>query len=290
MSEARSVLAVQATLGEGPVWVERDQALWFVDIKNHKVHRFDPATGDHRSYDAPGQVGWILPSDDGKFLAGLQQGVARFDPASGAFDVIATPEAAIPSNRLNDAAVDAQGRIWFGSMDDGEGAATGRLYRFDRGVVADTGLAPVTITNGPAISPDGRTLYHTDTLGRIIHRVPIQDDGSLGTPSVFATIEEADGWPDGAVCDADGFVWTGLWGGWRARRYAPTGDIVAEVRLPAANVTKIAFGGADLRTAYATTARKGLDADALAGQPLAGNIFAFEVYVPGMPGNLASLG
>jgi sugar lactone lactonase YvrE len=290
MSEARSVLAVQATLGEGPVWVERDQALWFVDIKNHKVHRFDPATSDHHSYDAPGQVGWILPSDDGKFLAGLQQGVARFDPASGAFDVIATPEAAIPSNRLNDAAVDAQGRIWFGSMDDGEGAATGRLYRFDRGVVADTGLAPVTITNGPAISPDGRTLYHTDTLGRIIHRVPIQDDGSLGTPSVFATIEEADGWPDGAVCDADGFVWTGLWGGWRARRYAPTGDIVAEVRLPAANVTKIAFGGADLRTAYATTARKGLDADALAGQPLAGNIFAFEVDVPGMPGNLASLG
>jgi sugar lactone lactonase YvrE len=290
MSEARSVLAVQATLGEGPVWVERDQALWFVDIKNHKVHRFDPATGDHHSYDAPGQVGWILPSDDGKFLAGLQQGVARFDPASGTFDVIATPEAAIPSNRLNDAAVDPQGRIWFGSMDDGEGAATGRLYRFDRGVVADTGLAPVTITNGPAISPDGRTLYHTDTLGRIIHRVPIQDDGSLGTPSVFATIEEADGWPDGAVCDADGFVWTGLWGGWRARRYAPTGDIVAEVRLPAANVTKIAFGGADLRTAYATTARKGLDADALAGQPLAGNIFAFEVDVPGMPGNLASLG
>jgi sugar lactone lactonase YvrE len=186
--------------------------------------------------------------------------------------------------------VDAQGRIWFGSMDDGEGAATGRLYRFDRGVVADTGLAPVTITNGPAISPDGRTLYHTDTLGRIIHRVPIQDDGSLGTPSVFATIDEADGWPDGAVCDADGFVWTGLWGGWRARRYAPTGDILAEVRLPAANVTKIAFGGADLRTAYAATARKGLDADALAGQPLAGNIFAFEVDVPGMPGNLASLG
>ncbi|WP_442680140.1 SMP-30/gluconolactonase/LRE family protein [Sphingomonas sp. ASY06-1R] len=290
MSDVRSVLAVQATLGEGPVWVERDQALWFVDIKNHKVHRFDPATGDHKSYDAPGQVGWILPSDDSTFLAGLQQGVARFDPATGAFDVIATPEAAIPTNRLNDAAVDAQGRIWFGSMDDGEGAATGRLYRFDRGVVADTGLAPVTITNGPAISPDGRTLYHTDTLGRIIHRVPIQDDGSLGTPSVFATIDEADGWPDGAVCDAEGFVWTGLWGGWRARRYSPAGDIVAEVRLPAANVTKIAFGGADLRTAYATTARKGLDADALAGQPLAGNIFAFQVDVPGMPGNLASLG
>ncbi|WP_420137810.1 SMP-30/gluconolactonase/LRE family protein [Sphingomonas sp.] len=289
MDEARSVLSVQATLGEGPVWVEREQALWFVDIKNHKVHRFDPASGDHRAYDAPGQVGWVLPADDGAFLAGLQQGVARFDPATGVFDVIATPEAALPTNRLNDAAVDGRGRVWFGSMDDGEGAATGRLYRFDRGTVVDSGLAPVSITNGPAISPDGRTLYHTDTLGRIIHRVPINDDGSLGTPSQFAVIDEADGWPDGAVCDAEGFVWTGLWGGWRARRYAPDGTIAAEVRLPAANVTKIAFGGADLRTAYATTARKGLDADALASQPLAGNVFAFETDTPGLAGNLVKL-
>jgi len=290
MREVRSVLAAQAMLGEGPVWVAREQALWFVDIKGHKVHRFDPATGDHRSYDAPCQVGWVLPSDDGKFIAGLQQGVASFDPASGAFNVIAAPEAALPGNRLNDAAVDAQGRIWFGSMDDGEGASSGRLYCFDAGDVRDSGLPPVCITNGPAVSPDSRTLYHTDTLGRVIHRVPVNDDGTLGSPTIFATIEEADGWPDGAVCDADGFVWTGLWGGWRARRYSPTGEIVAEVRLPVANVTKIAFGGTDLCTAYVTTARKGLDADALASQPLAGNVFAFETDTPGLAGNLVRLG
>jgi D-xylonolactonase len=290
MSEVRSVLAVQAMLGEGPVWVAREQALWFVDIKGHKVHRFDPATGDHQSYDAPCQVGWVLPSDDGKFIAGLQQGVARFDPATGAFVVIATPEAATPGNRLNDANVDGHGRIWFGSMDDSEGSSAGRLYCFDRGEVRDSGVPPVCITNGPAISPDGRMLYHTDTLGRLIHRIAVNDDGSLGESSVFATIEEADGWPDGAVCDSEGFVWTGLWGGWRARRYAPSGQIASEVRLPAANVTKIAFGGADLRTAYATTARKGLDAAALAGQPLAGDVFAFDVDVPGVPGNLVKLG
>src|SRR6187402_275609 len=287
MSEPRSVLAIGAMLGEGPVWVAREQALWFVDIKGHKVHRFDPARGEHRSYDAPGQVGWVLPSDDGKFLAGLQTGVARFDPVTGAFDLIASPEAHMPGNRLNDATVDAAGRIWFGSMDDEEGGDTGRLYVFDRGEVRDSGLAPVCITNGPALSPDGRVLYHTDTLGRVIHRVPVNDDGTLGAPILFATIAEADGWPDGAVCDREGHVWTGLWGGWRARRYAPDGRISAEVRLPAANITKIAFGAADLRTAYATSARKGLDADALASQPLAGNLFAFDVDVAGLPGNLA---
>jgi xylono-1,5-lactonase len=290
MTTPRSVLNVQATLGEGPVWVAREQALYFVDIKAHRVHRFDPATGDHRSWDAPCQVGWVLPADDGAFLAGLQHGVARFDPATGMFAVIATPEASMPGNRLNDATVDAAGRVWFGSMDDGEGSDSGRLYVLDGAEVRDTGLPPVSITNGPAIAPDGRTLYHTDTLGRVIHAVTVNDDGTLGTPRIFAKIDPADGWPDGSVVDAEGHVWTGLWEGWRARRYAPDGRIVQEVRFPCSNITKIAFGGPDLRTAYATTARKGLDAAALEGQPLAGNLFAFDAGVAGRPGHLAKLG
>ena len=289
MVAVRSVLPVQAILGEGPVWVAREQALWFVDIKGRKVHRFHPESGDHKSYDASAQVGWILPADDGAFLAGLQTGLARFDPIDGRFDLIATPEAATPGNRLNDAAVDPAGRVWFGSMDDAEEAETGRVYCFDRCRIRDTGLPAVCITNGPAISPDGRTLYHTDTLGRVIYKVAIGADDSVGAPEIFATIDEADGWPDGSVCDSEGYVWIGLWGGWRARRYAPDGRIAAEVRLPAANITKIAFGGTDLCTVYATSARKGLDAAALEGQPLAGNIFAFEVEVPGMAGNLVRL-
>jgi len=289
MTGVRSVLPVQATLGEGPVWVAREQALWFVDIKNHRVHRFHPGSGDHKSYEAPCQVGWVLPADNGKFLAGLQQGLAIFDPETGKFDVIAAPEAHRPANRLNDAAVDPQGRVWFGSMDDGEEAQSGQLYCFDKGEVRPSGLPAVCITNGPAISPDGKTLYHTDTLGRVIHKAAIRDDGTLGAAEVFAVIDEADGWPDGSVCDSEGCVWIGLWGGWRARRYSPDGEILAEVRLPAANITKIAFGGTDLCTIYATSARKGLDAAALDGQPLAGNIFAFDVDVPGLAGNLVRL-
>lgn len=285
--EATPVLAIGATLGEGPVWVARDAALWFVDIKEHRVHRFDPASGDHRSWTAPCQVGWVLPADDGCFLAGLQRGVARFDPATGDFAVVATPEADRPGNRLNDATVDAAGRIWFGSMDDGEQASTGRLYAYEAGRVRDSGLAPVPITNGPAIAPDGRILYHTDTLGRVIHAVPLHDDGTLGRPRVFATVDPADGSPDGCTIDAEGGLWTGLWGGWRARRYAPDGAVEREVRFPVANVTKIAFGGPDLATAYATTARKGLDAAELAGQPHAGDLFAFPPGVAGPPGAVA---
>jgi xylono-1,5-lactonase len=278
-----SVLSLGATLGEGPVWIAADRALWFVDIKSLEIHRFTPSSGEHRRWPAPAQPGWVLPAQAGTLLAGLQTGVHRFDPASGGFELLHDPEPGRPGNRLNDATVDAHGRLWFGSMDDAETDGSGRLYRLHDGGAADSGLPPVAITNGPALSPDGRTLYHTDTLGRTIWRVAVAADGRLGTPAVFATIEDGAGHPDGSTIDAEGCLWVGLFGGWGVRRYDPDGKLIRSVRLPVANVTKIAFGGDDLATAFATTARKGLDAAALAGQPLAGDLFAFDPGVRGLP-------
>lgn len=281
-----SVLSVGAMLGEGPVWT--GGALWFVDIKGKRVHRFDPADGAAQSWDAPDQVGWVLPARAGDFIAGVKTGLHRFDPATGRFALLHNPEPALPGNRLNDAAIDARGRLWFGSMDDGERQPTGRLYRCSGGACIDTGLPPVTITNGPAISADAKTLYHTDTLGKLIWRVAIHDDGSLGTPARHIAID-GEGFPDGSVIDAEGCLWVALYGGWGVRRYDPAGALMTSMGFPVANVTKIAFGGADLRTAYATTARKGLDAAALAAQPLAGNLFAFDPGVAGLPVTLADI-
>lgn len=279
MTGAEPVLRVGATLGEGPVWM-RD-ALWFVDIKQRRVHRFDSATGAARHWDAPDQVGWVLPSADGGMIAGVKTGLHRFDPESGRFALLHDPEPALSGNRLNDAATDGAGRLWFGTMDDGEAQATGRLYRCAGGACEDSGLPPVTITNGPAIVGD--VLYHTDTLGKLIWRVAIRDDGTLGTPERHIVIEHGAGYPDGSVADADGCLWVALFGGWGVRRYDPAGTLMTTVRFPCANVTKVAFGGADLRTAYATTARKGLDAGALAAQPHAGDLFAFDPGVAGVP-------
>ena len=279
----RRVCSVGATLGEGPVWVARENALWFVDIKEQRIYRFDHASGDLKHWDAPSQIGWVLPEKGSGFIAGMQRGVERFDPATGGFTPLHAPEAHLPGNRLNDATTDARGRILFGSMDDSEADLTGRLYALDANGVVDTGLPPICITNGPAISPDGKTLYHTDTLGKIIHAVDVHDDGSLGAMRVFATIEEGAGYPDGPVVDSEGCVWSGLFFGWGVRRYAPDGALLETVKLPVSNVTKIAFGGPDLMTAYVTTARKGLDAEALAAQPEAGDLFAFDVSVPGLP-------
>lgn len=287
--EPHSVLGVGATLGEGPVWVARDAALWFVDIKGPCIHRFDPALNVAQSWTAPGQVGWIVPTDDGLYAVGLQSGVHRFDPADASFTLIHAPEAHLPGNRLNDATVAPDGAIWFGSMDDAEDATSGHFHRLHRGTCTETGLPPVTITNGPALSPDGATLYHTDTLGKRIWRTDLTADGMVGNTSLFARIEEGAGYPDGPTVDAEGCVWTGLFGGWAVRRYDPAGRLMREIRFPVANITKIAFGGEDLTVGYATTARKGLDEKALVEQPLAGDLFVFDPGVAGLPGHVATI-
>ena len=282
-TEPKSVWDVAAALGEGPVWVERDHALWFTDIKGRKVHRYDPSGGGRMTWVAPEQVGFVLPARDGGFIAGLMSGLHRFDESTGRFTLIAEIEPERPNNRLNDAVVDPAGRLWFGTMDNGESAKTGAFYRFERGAVAPTGLDGIAITNGPAFSPDGRILYFVDTReGRIVS-ADVGEDGSLGPSRPFARIDPAEGFPDGPTVDSEGFVWIGLYAGWEARRYSPAGELVMRVRFPVANITKIAFGGDDLRTVYATTARQMLTVAEIGLQPRAGDLFEFRVDVPGLP-------
>lgn len=274
---------LQAELGEGPVWVERDQALWFVDIKRQKIHRFDPAGATKRSWSAPEQVGFVLPAENGGFVAGLQSGLFKFDENSGKFEKIVEVEPDLPGNRLNDGATDPVGRLWFGTMDNGEKAKTGAFYCFAEGRLTRTELDGIAITNGPTVSPDGKLLYFVDTLKGTIGVADIHDDGSLGKPRPFARIEAKDGHPDGPTIDSNGYLWISLYAGWEARRYAPNGELVERVRFPVANITKMAFGGERFRTAYATTARQLLSPDDIAKQPLIGSLFEFHVTVPGVP-------
>lgn len=279
--EPRLVWDLQAELGEGPVWVDRDAALWFTDIKRQKVHRFDPASGDRRSWSAPEQVGFVLPAASGGFIAGLQSGLHRFDPSVGEFEQLLAVEPDKPANRLNDGTVDPSGRLWFGTMDNGERDKSGAFYRFEDGRLSETGLSGISITNGPAVSPDGRTLYWVDTLGGTLSACAIGDDGTLGESRLVVRIAPDEGHPDGPTVDSEGCIWIGLYAGWEARRYSPAGELLDRVRFPVANITKIAFGGPDLKTAFATTARQLLKPEEIERQPLAGALFEFDVEVPG---------
>jgi sugar lactone lactonase YvrE len=272
-----------AELGEGPIWVERDRALWFVDIKKQAIHRFDPAGGGRRSWSAPEQVGFVLPAERGGFVAGLQSGLHHFDEASGQFTLIVEVEPDLPTNRLNDGVVDPAGRLWFGTMVNGERDKSGAFYCFAGGHLTRTPIDGIAITNGPAVSPDGRILYVVDTLKGTIDAAEIGADGALGERRPFVRIDPAEGHPDGPTIDSEGCVWISLYAGWEARRYSPDGELVGQVRFPVSNITKLAFGGDDLRTAYATTARQMLSAAEIAKQPQIGDLFEFRVDVPGGP-------
>jgi sugar lactone lactonase YvrE len=272
-----------AELGEGPVWVDRDEALWFVDIKKQKIHRYDPASSSKRSWDSPEQVGFVLPAERGGFVAGLQSGLHHFDEASGKFELIVEVDSDKPTNRLNDGVVDPQGRLWFGTMDNNEKAKSGTFYCFADGRLTRTQIDNIEITNGPAVSPDGRVLYYVDTLKGTIDCADIQDVGSLTNLRPFVRIDPAKGHPDGPTIDSEGCVWISLYAGWEARRYSPAGELIESVRFPVANITKVAFGGPDLRMAYATTARQMLTPKEIAEQPQIGDLFQFSVDVPGVP-------
>ncbi|HEX7761501.1 MAG TPA: SMP-30/gluconolactonase/LRE family protein [Caulobacteraceae bacterium] len=289
-AEARCVWPLGAQLGEGPIWSAGDSTLWFVDIKQQRVHAFNTVTGLGQVWPAPAQPGFLAPIAGGGFVAGLKTGLHRFDPGSGAFTLMAAVEAPELDNRLNDACVDAKGRLWFGTMHDPEQDETGALYRYDGDGAPRRMDDGYCITNGPALSPDGRTLYHVDTFRRLVWAFDVAEGGGLSGKRPFILVTRAGAYPDGVTVDAEGRLWLGLWGGWGVACYSPAGEEIGRIEAPCANVTKAAFGGDELKTLYFTTAWKGLSDAERAAQPLAGGLFAVAVDTSGLPQNEVRLG
>ena len=289
MTDVECVWPVGAILGEGPHWSAAEQALWFVDIKAPAIHRYHPASGAKQSWTAPARVGFVLPARGGTLIAGLKTGLHKFNPETGNFTLLHVVEPHAPNNRLNDGFVDSQGFLWFGSMDDNEEEPSGALYQLnDTGCIRrDPGYV---VTNGPAESPDGGVLYHTDTLAGMIYAFDRTRTGSLSNKRVFARFSAGAGYPDGPIVDAEGCLWTGVFGGWGLQRYSPQGELLQTIRLPCSAVTKAAFAGDDLKTLYITTAHVALDAEQRQQQPLAGGLFRARVDVPGLPQGIVSHG
>lgn len=278
------VWPLAAQLGEGPVWLAPSSELWFVDIKGSRIHCFGE-NGARSSYATPEFAAFIFPCAQGSFICGLKSGLYRFDRNDGQFRLIARVDAQHPDNRLNDGCIDAAGRLWFGTMDNEERDTSGSLYRYSGGSLAQMDDGYV-ITNGPAMSPDGRTLYHVDTVNRQLLAFDVDGSGALAGKRLFAQIERPGTYPDGPTVDCEGNVWIGLFGGWGVDCYSPQGRLLHTLPLPVARCTKVAFGGEDLKTLYITTASTGLSAAELAQQPLAGGLFRVRVDTPGLPQNL----
>jgi len=277
--EISCVADVKAILGEGPVWVARDDALYWVDINGMKVFRL--RDGDTVSWDTPMKVGSIWPREQGGFIAGTEHGLA-FTHDFNRFDFFANPEEALSGNRFNDGKADREGRFWAGTMDDSERRPTGSLYRvdLDRSVACiDNGYR---VTNGPAFSPDGRIMYESDSSLQLTYAFDLDDAGNATGRRHFIQFGKGDGFPDGMTVDAEGCLWIAFWDGWCVRRFSPSGDLLLKLDTPVQRPTSVAFGGEGLQTLFITSASRDLQGTDLDRQPLAGGLFAVRVGVSGI--------
>lgn len=290
-ADVREVLKPASKLGEGVLWDAERSLVWFVDIKQHRLWHFDPATGSNAMAEAPEQIGWALPAEGGLLLCGLKDGLYTFDPESQKFEKLMAVPGEPAGNRLNDACTDPWGRVWFGSMDDSESSASGRFYVFDRGEIRPAGPSGITITNGPAVSGAGDRIYFTDTGGQKIMVADLTRDGA-GEARPFADTGALfpRAYPDGPIVDAEDHVWTGLYMGASVARFSPDGKLVATVKMPARDITKMALGGTDLKTAYVTTATKNMEPGDYADHPASGSLLSFDSPVAGVAPTRVKLG
>ena len=287
MSDARLVWDAKATLGEGPLWSQRDQAVYWVDIKGCALHRYG-LDGSQNSWTMPDYLGWVVERRDKPgFVAGFRNFVAEITLDPFRIEKRFSLEPADSGNRLNDAKVDPAGRIWFGSMDDAEQRPSGSFYRLDADFsyhVVDHGYF---CTNGPTFSPDGKIVYHTESVGdAAIYQFDVKADGSLANKRLFARFAENEGFPDGMTTDAEGHIWVAHWQGWGISRYRPDGSRDRFIPLPVSQVTSCTFAGEKLDRMFVTCARIGLSEAELAKEPHAGSFFELDPGVTGLPTSL----
>lgn len=278
----RCHVAGDALLGEGPVWVAHEGALYWVDIKGPRVFCWTEATGTTESWTPPFQIASLAPVAGGGFIAGTIRGFASIDPRAERYDVIVRPEHEAAGNRFNDGKLDRLGRFWAGTMDDAEREATGALYRFagaQAPVAIDSGYR---VTNGPAFNVAGTRMYHTDSARQTIFRFDLDARGEVTGKQVFAQFADGQGYPDGMTVDAEDCLWVAFWDGWCVRRFAPSGEQIGEIAMPVARPTSCVFGGSDLATLFVTSARVNLSEAELGTQPLAGSLFSIEPGVSGV--------
>ncbi|MGX7952906.1 SMP-30/gluconolactonase/LRE family protein [Tsuneonella sp. HG249] len=270
---------VGAVLGEGPVWIARNEALHWLDIVSGRL--FQNAAGQTDVVEPTQTLCSIVPRAAGGFIGGSLDGIVAIG-ADFAIAPLVHPETDQPGNRFNDGKVDREGRFWAGTMDRTERAASGSLYRLDadrRCTRIDSGY---TVTNGPAFSVDGRTMYHTDSGRQIIYAFELDRAGNASNRRVFAQFGEGDGYPDGMTVDAEDCLWVAFWDGWCIRRLSPTGERLQEIAVPVQRPTSCAFGGERLDKLFITSARRDFTPAELERQPQAGGLFCFEPGVTGI--------
>jgi sugar lactone lactonase YvrE len=282
--DVQCILKWDAVVGESPLWHQQQRRLYWVDIQGKKVHRFNPENGRNETFNLPDLVTCLAFRKKGGLLLTLRKQFAFFDPDSGKLEMLATVESDKPNNRFNDGRVDPQGRFWAGTMGDPAwDQPVGNLYRFDSDQTLTRMWTDVICSNGTAWSPDGRTMYYTESFRYAIFVYDFDSaTGSLANRRIFAEVDRKVGaFPDGLCVDAEGHVWSNQVGIGRVVRYDPAGRIERQIQLPVPRAVGCTFGGDDLGTLFITSARETMTPQQLQNAPLSGSVFAVKLGVRG---------
>lgn len=281
--KAKLVLDCRNDHGEGVQWNALDERVWWTDIDGKSLWTLDPASGKSESYPAPGRICCFAPRRDGTVIAAFDQSFAIFDPKTGRRDDIAPFEPDLPQTRLNDGRTDRQGRFIAGGMDERDLKPISSVWRVDADLKPTRLFGAVACANSTCFSPDGHTMYFTDSPTREIVAFDYDTQkGTVGAKRTVAKLPEGRGVPDGSCVDAEGFIWNAVWEGYRVERYAPDGRLDRTVEVPVAKPSCVAFGGADLETLFITTSRLDSSAELLEREPQSGSLYAVRPGVKGL--------
>ena len=289
MSSAELVLDARHSTGESPVWHVGEQALYWVDIPGKTINRWSPAAG-HRQWATQEMPACIAATaTPGQWIAGMESGVFALqlqdDGQAMATRLVEVAHAA-PAMRFNDGRCDRQGRLWAGTMclDMAAGIRAGAWYRLAQGETAlPPQMADFIVPNGLAFSPDGKTMYVSDSHPTVQQVWAFDYDTGSGTPSnrrLFIDMNAFPGRPDGAAMDVDGCYWICGNDAGLVHRFTPDGRLDKSLAVPVKKPAMCAFGGPRLDTLYVTSIRPGGD---LSDQPLAGGVFALQPGTQGLP-------
>ena len=274
----------RAEVGEGPVWDVARGVLWWVDIVPGLIHRYDPRTARDVVFAAGSAVGAVMPRHDGRLVAALEDRLAVLDPATGALQTLLAITATDPPLRSNDAKCDPAGRLWLDRMAPDAAPGRGSLWSVSPTLESRQWLDGLTIPNGLAWSPDGRTMYYTDSVWCEVRAYAFEPaTGEMGAARTLVSFPDDGTVPDGLTVDAEGCVWVARWGAGCVVRVSPGGEILGRVDLPVSQVTCCTFGGDGLEDLYITTAHEEFGPADFAREPTAGGLFRCRPGARGLP-------
>jgi sugar lactone lactonase YvrE len=275
---------LRAGLGEGALWDWRHDLLVSVDILAGRVLVNDPGDGSTRSIEVGQPVSAAMLRGEHELLLAMRDGFSTLDLESGSFEPLVAVESDNRANRMNDAACDARGRCFAGTMAFDTSPGAGTLYCLDGDLSVHAVLSGLTISNGLGWSPSGSVMYHIDSMAGGVDAHDFDErTGALTGKRRLVDTDPSWGLPDGLAVDAEGGIWVAFWGGSAVRRFGPGGELSETIELPATNPTRPAFGGANLDQLYVTTAQ--LEPQQTVDGDGGGGIYLLEPGVRGMRAN-----